>query len=29
VMQMEGYGMFRRRRPATPQELDASEPKAD
>lgn len=25
VMQMEGYGMFRRRHPATPQELDAPE----
>jgi acyl dehydratase len=25
VMQMEGYGMFRRRHPATPEEIDRSE----
>jgi acyl dehydratase len=29
VMEMEGYGMFRRRHPATAQELDASEAKAN
>ena len=29
VMEMEGYGMFRRRHPATAQEFDASEAKAD
>ncbi len=29
VMQMEGYGMFRRRHPATPEELDRAESNGD